>query len=331
MIKFQGIGAQGNYSQAGKAVADDTLRSFLAARRNSPNYGEMAITAADIRKKEKLATLKNQAEVAATRLTADADVKAKKMQIDSASKLKTAKRKAGALAVAGQMATEAGTLFGQEKRQLRELGGDDTYYNNQTALINKRRGEIETRMKEGYGTKSEPLTESPTSTTTTSSKLTNTSGSGSGWNALGATLKFAEGTYKQGDKSYNTGFGYNMIDDLSKHPDTVFNNTSAAAGAYQFMPKTWKRVSSHLGLTDFSPTSQEAAGEQLAKWRDVDTTKTYTTRAGFVQDMYKMAPEWASIPTANGKSYYDGDGINSAKPMEDLINFYESQVGYKLK
>lgn len=103
MIKFQGIGAQGNYSQAGKAVADDTLRSFLAARRNSPNYGDMAITAADIRKKEKLATLKNQAEVAATRLTADADVKAKKMGIEAKSSLNTAKRKAGALGLAGQL------------------------------------------------------------------------------------------------------------------------------------------------------------------------------------------------------------------------------------
>jgi hypothetical protein len=165
MIKFQGIGAQGNYSQAGKAVADDTLRAFLAARRNSPNMGEIALTNAELKKKEKLATIKNQAEVAATRLTADADVKAKKMQIDSASKLKSAKRKAGALAVAGQMATEAGALFGEEKRKKRELGGDDTYYNNQTALINKRRAEIETRMKEGYGTKSEPSTESSTSTT----------------------------------------------------------------------------------------------------------------------------------------------------------------------
>ena len=325
MIKFQGIGAQGNYSQAGKAVADDTLRSFLAARRSAPNMGEIALTNAELKKKEKLATIKNQAEVAATRLTADADVKAKKMQIDSASKLKSAKRKAGALAVAGQMATEAGALFGEEKRQKRELGGDDAYYNNQTALINKRIGEIETRMKEGYGTKSEPSTESPTSTTPTATK------SGSGWTALGSTLKFAEGTYQKGDKSYNTGFGYNMIDDLSKHPDTVFNNTSAAAGAYQFMPETWSRVSNHLGLTDFSPQSQELAGEQLAKWRGVDTTKTYTTRAGLVQDFYKMAPEWASIPTASGKSYYDGDGINSAKPMEDLISFYESQVGYKLR
>jgi lysozyme len=122
-----------------------------------------------------------------------------------------------------------------------------------------------------------------------------------------------------------------MFDDLSKHPDKVFNNTSAAAGAYQFMPKTWSRVSDHLGLKDFSPQSQELAGEQLAKWRGVDTGKTYTTRAGFVQDMYKMAPEWASIPTSKGKSYYDGIGGNTAKPMEDLISFYESQVGYKLK
>jgi len=248
------------------------------------------------------------------------------MEIDGKSKLQSAKRKAGALAVAGQMATEAGALFGQEKRQKRELGLDDPYYDNQTALINKRRSEIEARMKKGYGTKSEPSTETATST-----NLTNTSGSNSGWKALGATLKFAEGTYKKGDKSYNTGFGYNMIDDLSKHPDTVFNNTSAAAGAYQFMPKTWSRVSNHLGLKDFSPQSQELAGEQLAKWRDVDTTKTYTTRAGFVQDMYKMAPEWASIPTASGKSYYDGIGGNTAKSMEDLISFYESQVGYKLK
>ena len=165
MIKFQGIGAQGNYSQAGKAVADDTLRSFLAARRNAPNMGEIALTNAELKKKEKLATIKNQAEVAATRLAADTDVKVKKMEIASASKLKSAKRKAGALAVAGQMATEAGALFGEEKRPKRDLGLDDPYYDNQIALINKRRGEIETRIKEGYGTKSEPSTESPDSTT----------------------------------------------------------------------------------------------------------------------------------------------------------------------
>ena len=113
MIKFQGIGAQGNYSQAGKAVADDTLRSFLAARRSAPDYGEIALTSAELRKKEKLATLKNQTDVAAERLAADTLVKTKKMGIAAESNLKSAKRKAGALAVAGQMATEAGALFGK--------------------------------------------------------------------------------------------------------------------------------------------------------------------------------------------------------------------------
>ncbi len=122
-----------------------------------------------------------------------------------------------------------------------------------------------------------------------------------------------------------------MFEDLSKHPDTVFNNTSAAAGAYQFMPQTWKETSSKLGLTDFSPSSQEQAGEFLAQQRGVDTNKLYTTKDGLKQAFHQMAPEWASLPTNSGKSYYDGDGINSAKPIDELISFYESQVGYKLK
>ena len=142
MIKFQGIGAQGNYSQAGKAVADDTLRSFLAARRNSPNYGEMAITAADIRKKEKLATLKNQAEVAATRLTADADVKAKKMGIEAKSSLNTAKRKAGALGLAGQLFGKISDAGGEKplepykgRYSREELQGDIDKYESEAKTI----------------------------------------------------------------------------------------------------------------------------------------------------------------------------------------------------
>ena len=142
MIKFQGIGAQGNYSQAGKAVADDTLRAFLAARRNSPNYGEMAITAADIRKTEKLATLKNQAEVAATRLTADADVKAKKMGIEAKSSLNTAKRKAGALGLAGQLFGKISDAGGEKplepykgRYSREELQGDIDKYESEAKTI----------------------------------------------------------------------------------------------------------------------------------------------------------------------------------------------------
>ena len=47
-MKFNSIGRQGNYSQAGKAVADDALNSFLVARRKSPEYGKIAQDAANI-------------------------------------------------------------------------------------------------------------------------------------------------------------------------------------------------------------------------------------------------------------------------------------------
>jgi len=107
MIKFQGIGAQGNYSQAGKAVADDTVRAFMAARRNSPNYGDIAVTAAELRQKEKLATLKNQAETKATRIAVDADVEVRRMDVEAQSNYHSSKRKAGSVALAGQLVSSA--------------------------------------------------------------------------------------------------------------------------------------------------------------------------------------------------------------------------------
>ena len=169
---------------------------------------------------------------------------------------------------------------------------------------------------------------SPSSSTPTKASL----GGGAGWSPLGSTIKFAEGTYRKGDKAYNTGFGYNMFDDLSKHPDKVFNNTSAAAGAYQFMPSTWQGAKSALKLTDFGPQSQERAGEYLTTKRGVQTDKPFTTVQELRAAFDKLAPEWASIPlSSTGKSYYDGDGINSAKPFDELRRFYEQQVGYTLK
>jgi len=107
MIKFQGIGAQGNYSQAGKAVADDTVRAFMAARRNSPNYGDIAVTGAELRQKEKLATLKNQAETKATRIAVDADVEVRRMDVEAQSNYHSSKRKAGAVALAGELVSNA--------------------------------------------------------------------------------------------------------------------------------------------------------------------------------------------------------------------------------
>ena len=66
-------------------------------------------------------------------------------------------------------------------------------------------------------------------------KWNSSKSNGAGWGALGPTIKFAEGTHRMGEKSYNTGFGYSMFDDLSKHPDKLYKTggkpTSAAVFA----------------------------------------------------------------------------------------------------
>ena len=62
--------------------------------------------------------------------------------------------------------------------------------------------------------------------------------------ALLNTIRYAEGTWKEGaDIGYRVMFGGSLMKTLERHPDRV-NYTSgyasAAAGAYQFMPATWR-------------------------------------------------------------------------------------------
>ena len=86
-------------------------------------------------------------------------------------------------------------------------------------------------------------------------------------------LATAEGTLKNGADPYRVGFGGSQIADLSAHPNIVkpfrqtdgkMNKTSAA-GAYQFLNKTWTPLQQQLGLKDFSPRSQDIAAIELIR------------------------------------------------------------------
>jgi len=113
----------------------------------------------------------------------------------------------------------------------------------------------------------------------------------------------AEGTLRDGQIGYNIMFGGGTFGDLSKHPDKVIRTpgyASAAAGAYQFMPATWGEAARALNLKDFGPLSQDLAARYLAKRRGVDID----TAAITPENVAKLAPEWASLPTLAGKSYY---------------------------
>ena len=131
--------------------------------------------------------------------------------------------------------------------------------------------------------------------------------------ALLNTIRYAEGTWHGGGtKGYGTMFGGGQFDWSKGHPRQVVRgggHASDAAGAYQFLSTTYDGVSKQLGLKDFSPESQDRAALQLVRNRGVDPTKPLTTDA-----LAKLAPEWASLPTAAGKSYY-GQPVKGHKEL----------------
>ena len=169
-----------------------------------------------------------------------------------------------------------------------------------------------------------------TSSCNTSSRATLSSGKEGGRyeltperRALLNTIRYAEGTWKDGeDKGYRIMYGGGQFQDLSRHPERVIvkRYTSAAAGAYQFLPKTWKGVAKELKLSSFEPRHQDQAALHLVERRgalkEID-------RKGLTRNaMAKLAPEWASFPTWTGRSAYG----QPVKSPQDLASFYSSNL-----
>ena len=197
---FNSIGRSSNFAQAGKAAADDTVRAFAASRRNSPKYGELAQKAYKIRSEEKIAAMKAESAVAQAGIKAQTDVKKNQILTDAESNLKSAKRKAGALAAAGQLFGNAGQFLG-EKRTKRTVGEYDSYY---TDREEKARADAERLHGEaaavdltgGYKPMEVPKFDLPGSSSTsdntggTGSSSTSTTSSGTGVQAKATSQDF---------------------------------------------------------------------------------------------------------------------------------------------
>ena len=141
--------------------------------------------------------------------------------------------------------------------------------------------------------------------------------------ALLNTIRYAEGTWKDGqDQGYQVMYGGGKFQDLSRHPETVVKKrySSAAAGAYQFLPTTWKGLAKELKLSSFEPKHQDQAALHLVKRRgalqEIDRSGL-TPRA-----MAKLASEWASFPTRAGRSAYG----QPVKTHQELARFYSSNL-----
>ena len=135
------------------------------------------------------------------------------------------------------------------------------------------------------------------------------------------TIRFAEGT--AGPKGYQTMFGGGTFTDLSRHPDRVVHGngySSAAAGAYQFLPGTWQSHAKALGLQDFGEVNQDIAALRGIRNRLMPIGGLETLRKeGLSQRVAAaLAPEWASFPTETGRSYYG----QPVKPLAQLQKYY---------
>tara|TARA_B100000902_G_C27297489_1_gene910863 strand:- start:392 stop:1195 length:804 start_codon:yes stop_codon:yes gene_type:complete len=126
----------------------------------------------------------------------------------------------------------------------------------------------------------------------------------------------AEGTRNpDGSRGYNIYYGGGTFDNTKSHPNKVIQPTqnsipSSAAGAYQFMPGTWQG----LGGGSMTPDRQDEYAYQLGLRRGVD----FDTAEINPGNVALLAAEWASLPTAAGKSYYPNQ---RAKSMGDLYKY----------
>ena len=141
--------------------------------------------------------------------------------------------------------------------------------------------------------------------------------------ALLNTIRFAEGTWKDGkDQGYRILYGGGQFQDLSRHPERVVvkRYSSAAAGAYQFLPTTWQEVANRLDLPSFAPEHQDQAALHLVEKRGAlkEIDRNGLTKAA----MNRLAPEWASFPTHAGQSAYG----QPVKSHAELVAFYMTNL-----
>jgi lysozyme len=141
--------------------------------------------------------------------------------------------------------------------------------------------------------------------------------------ALLNTIRYAEGTWVGGsDDGYRVIYGGGRVDRLDRHPEITVRRTyvSAAAGAYQFLPATWREASRRLGLADFGPRSQDQAALYLMEKRGA--LASFDAQGLTLEVLARLAPEWASLPAHHGGSYY-GQPVKSAA---ELKRFYVGEL-----
>ncbi len=112
--------------------------------------------------------------------------------------------------------------------------------------------------------------------------------------AILSVIRTGEGTADQaGYSRISGGEPFKSFADHPRKAVTRWGITSTAAGAYQFLSRTWDETRRIMNLPDFSPRSQDlgALGRIAARGALADVVAGRFTTA-----MKKLNKEWASLP-----------------------------------
>jgi len=119
---------------------------------------------------------------------------------------------------------------------------------------------------------------------------------------------------------YSRLYGGGNFASFADHPRTkqsfTFNNsktvTSTAAGAYQFLVRTWDDIAGKNGLTDFTPMNQDLGAVALLKQSGALQA---VIEGRFVDAIRKANTIWASLP----ESPYGQPTLTMAKAGAILV------------
>jgi muramidase (phage lysozyme) len=111
-------------------------------------------------------------------------------------------------------------------------------------------------------------------------------------------IRVGEGTADA--DGYRRHFGGSLFDSFADHPRKAITAglgknkyTSTAAGAYQFLSRTWDGLVKQYGFRDFSPSNQDIAAVALIQGRGALQD---VLEGRFADAVRKCAREWASLP-----------------------------------